>query len=115
MRRPGQVIDRAGWLLWNQPPPYRLGYRNGESIAMWCATGEIESFQVKWFMLGRVPLPLLTIVLLMSKPSIGGPLMLLGFAVSLATAVPYIHSWAFFHHTGEYLGTGKWTPEGSPS
>jgi hypothetical protein len=53
MRRPAQVIDRAGWLLWNQPPPYRLGYRNCYSIGVWCATGDFESFQVKWFMRGR--------------------------------------------------------------
>jgi hypothetical protein len=40
-----QVVDRAEWLLDNQPPQYQLGYRNCESIAIWCATGDFESFR----------------------------------------------------------------------
>jgi hypothetical protein len=51
---PEQVVDRAEWLLHNQPPPYQLGYRNCESIAVWCATGDFESFQVKAFMRWRI-------------------------------------------------------------
>lgn len=43
---PNQVIDRARWLLHHQPPSYQLGYRNCEAIAIWCATGDFESFQV---------------------------------------------------------------------
>ena len=30
---PEQVVDRAEWLLRHQPPPYRPGYRNCESVA----------------------------------------------------------------------------------
>jgi hypothetical protein len=47
---PEEVVDRAIWLCTNQPPAYRLGYLNCESIAIWCATGDFEIFQVKRFM-----------------------------------------------------------------
>ena len=107
---PEEVIDRAEWLLHHQPPIYQLGYRNCESIALWCATGDFESFQVKAFMLGKIPLWLATFGLLNKKPSIGkwvaGALIL----SSLATAVPYIHDRAFFDHTRRYPGIGNWKP-----
>jgi len=51
---PEQVVDRAYWLLKNQPPTYRLGYRNCKSIAIWCATGDFEAFQVQALMRRRI-------------------------------------------------------------
>lgn len=104
-----QVIDRAQWLVYNQPPPYRLGYRNCESIAVWCAADAFESFQVKrflgWKALGTA---LVVPTLAKRKPSVGYPLaIVLGF-VTLLTAVPSIHSWSFFDHTRRYPGIGEW-------
>ncbi|HTV11395.1 MAG TPA: lecithin retinol acyltransferase family protein [Acidimicrobiales bacterium] len=108
---PEQVVDRAEWLLHNQPPTYRLGYRNCESIALWCATGDFESFQVKAFMLWRTVLTLPVMVLLKKKPGNLALLAVTGITVSLFTAVPYINSWAFFNHTRLYPGIGNWTPK----
>lgn len=107
---PEQVVDRAEWLVHNQPPPYRLGYRNCESIALWCATGDFESFQVKAFMRKRVMFALPITALLKKKPSIGVPVAVGSIATSLLTAVPYMHSRAFFDHTRRYPGLGNWTP-----
>src|ERR1700681_887746 len=53
-----QVVDRAEWLFPTQRPPYQPGYRNCESIAIWCATGDFESFQAKKVMLWRIPITL---------------------------------------------------------
>jgi hypothetical protein len=107
---PEEVVDRARWLIYNQPPTYRLGYRNCESIAIWCATGDFESFQVKAFLRWKTPLTLLLIALLMGrKPSIGKPVALVGVGISLLTAVPYLHSRALFDHTRRYPGFGNWT------
>jgi hypothetical protein len=90
-------------------PAYRLGYRNCESIAIWCATGDFESFQVKRFMLRKTRL--LTPVIfyaLRRKPMVGTPLAVVSTLVTLSTAVPYIHSREFFDHTRPYPGFGKW-------
>jgi len=106
---PEQVIDRAEWLIRNQPPPYRLGYRNCESVAIWCATGDYESFQVKAFMRWRVLLTPLIFLLLPKKPSVGKALLLIGIATSVVTAFPYMHSRAFFDHTRQYPGLGNWS------
>jgi hypothetical protein len=105
---PEQVIDRAEWLLDHQPPSYQLGYRNCESIALWCATGDYESFQVKQFMYGQIPVSMVIVVLLAKKPSIGKPLAYISIAATALTAVPYQHSRAFFNHTRKYPGIGKW-------
>jgi hypothetical protein len=106
---PDDVVDRARWLCANQPPAYRLCYRNCESIAIWCATGDFESFQVKRFMLGKTRL--LTPVMfyaLPRKPKVGAPLAVVSMLVTLSTAVPYIHSREFFDHTRSYPGAGQW-------
>jgi Lecithin retinol acyltransferase len=110
MLPPEQVVDRAGWLVHNQPPPYHLGYRNCESIAVWCATGDFESFQVKGFMFGKSIMTLPALALMKKRPSIGEPLAIAGIVVSLITAVPYIHSRALFNHTRLYPGVGNWIP-----
>ena len=106
---PDEVVDRALWLCANQPPAYRLSYRNCESIAVWCATGDFESFQVKRFMGWKARL--LTPVIACAvprKPKVGMPLAVGSMLVSLLTAVPYIHSRAFFDHTRAYPGFGNW-------
>jgi hypothetical protein len=105
---PEEVVDRALWLLDNQPPSYRLGYRNCESIAIWCATGDFESFQVKRFMRGRMLVTPITFVLLRKKPRLGTIAAAVGVATSLFTAVPYMHSRAFYDHTRSYPGLGSW-------
>lgn len=105
---PDQVVDRAEWLLNNQPPTYSLGYRNCESIAVWCATGDFESFQVKAFLRWKALFGLPVIVLLSKKPSIGKPVAVAGLLISLWTAALYLHSRAFFDHTRQYPGIGKW-------
>jgi hypothetical protein len=110
---PEQVVDRAEWLLHNQPPPYQLGYRNCESIAIWCATGDYESFQVKKLMRGKIPLTLATTALIKRKPSIGILVAVAGIVITALTAVPYIHSRTFFDHTRRYPGIGKWVPSDS--
>jgi hypothetical protein len=107
---PEEVIDRAEWLLANQPPSYQLGYRNCESIALWCATGDFESFQVKKFMLGKIPLSMATLMLLNKKPSVGKWLAVAAVGSSLLTAVPYVHDRVFFDHTRRYPGIGNWKP-----
>jgi hypothetical protein len=106
---PEEVVDRALWLCANQPPAYQLGYRNCESIAIWCATGDFESFQVKRFMgwKARLVTPMI-VYALRRKPKVGVPLAVGSMLVSLSTAVPYIHSRAFFNHTRAYPGVGKW-------
>jgi len=50
-------------------------------------------------------------VLLKKKPSIGRPLAVVAIATSLLTAVPYMHSRAFFNHIRRYPGIGNWTPD----
>jgi len=106
---PEQVIDRAEWLVHNQPPPYHLGYRNCESIAIWCSTGDFESFQVKAFMRNQVPFSLVTVALLRKKPSIGKPLAVAGMAITALTAIPYMSNRAFFDHARRYPGIGNWS------
>jgi hypothetical protein len=96
-------------MIRNQPPPYRLGYRNCESIAIWCATGDYESFQVKAFMRWRMLLTPLTYLLLRKRPTVDKALLLIGIATSLVTAVPYMHSRAFFDHTRQYPGPPNWS------
>jgi hypothetical protein len=78
---PEQVVDRARWLICNQPPTYRLGYRNCESIAIWCATGDFESFQVKAFLRWKTPLTLPVILLMSKRPSIGKPVAVVGIGI----------------------------------
>lgn len=107
---PEETIDRAEWLRHNQPPPYRLGYRNCESIAIWCATGDFETFQVKAFNRWRLAFSLPTVWLLRRKPSLGKPLAFAGILLSLLTSVPYVHSRALFEHTRRYPGRRKWAP-----
>lgn len=104
-----EVVDRALWLCVNQPPAYRLGYRNCESIAIWCATGDFESFQVKRFLgwKARLVTPMIAYAL-RRKSKVGVPLAVGSMLVSLSTAVPYIHSRAFFDHTRAYPGLGNW-------
>jgi Lecithin retinol acyltransferase len=106
---PDQVIDRARWMLHNQPPPYQLGYRNCESIGVWCATGDFESFQVKeilgWKSLAVLP----TVALIRRRPALGRWVGLASIGISLLTAVPYIHSRALFDHTRGYPGIGNWS------
>lgn len=105
---PEEVVDRALWLCANQPPAYRLGYRNCESIAIWCATGDFESFQVKRFMMWKTRLITPVIVYaLRRQPRLGTRLAIGSMLVSLSTAVPYIHSRAFFNHTRAYPGFGN--------
>jgi hypothetical protein len=106
---PDEVVDRALWLCVKQPPAYRLGYRNCESIAIWCATGDFESFQVKRFMLWKARL--LTPVIfyaLRRTPKVGTPIAVGSMVVTLSTAVPYIHGREFFEHARAYPGFGKW-------
>jgi len=105
---PDEVVDRVEWLLCNQPPSYRLGYRNCESIAVWCATGDFESFQVKAFLRNRILLTLPIMVVVKKKPSIGKPLAVAGIAISLLTAIPYLLDRTFFDHTRRYPGIGNW-------
>lgn|GEM_PF-3339178 len=108
---PEQVMDRAEWLVSYQPPPYRLGYRNCESIAIWCATGDFESFQVKKFILIRaLIIPLLTIAAFRWKRWAGWAVMAVGHAITLVTTVPYNSSWALYKHTRCYPGIGNWQP-----
>lgn len=106
-----QVVDRAEWLLHNQPPRYRLGYRNCESIAIWCATGDFESFQVKAFIRWRALFSLPIIFLLTKRPAIGFPIALVGIATTALTAFPYNLNRAFFNHARKYPGIGNWTAE----
>jgi hypothetical protein len=108
---PEEVVDRARWMCANQPPAYRLGYRNCESVAIWCATGDFESFQVKRFMgwKARLVTPVIAYAL-RRKPKAGVALALGSMFVTLSTAVPYIHSRAFFDHTRAYPGPGNWDP-----
>ena len=106
-----QVIDRAEWLLDNQPPPYQPGYRNCESIAVWCATNDFESFQAKKVMLWRTPITMATFVLWAKKPSIGKWPVFVGLLITMLTAVPYQLSWKLFNHVHRYPGIGNWTPK----
>ena len=106
---PDQVIDRSQWLLHNQPPSYQLGYRNCETVANWCATGDFESFQVKGFLGWKSAAFLPTVVLLRRKPSVGKWVGLASIGLSLLTAIPYIHSRALFDHVGRYPGIGDWS------
>jgi hypothetical protein len=87
----------------------RLGYRDCESIAIWCATGDFESFQVKRFMgwKARLITPIVAYAL-HRKPRVGAPLAVVSSVVTLLTALPYIHSRAIFDHTRVYPGFGKW-------
>jgi hypothetical protein len=103
-----QVIDRARWILHNQPPPYQLGYRNCESIALWCATGDFESFQVKGFLSWKSLALLPTIAVVRRKPALGPWIGVASFGITLLTAIPYLHSRALFDHTGRYPGIGNW-------
>lgn len=106
---PDRVIDRARWLLHNQPPSYQLGYRNCESVAIWCATGDFESFQVKRFLGWKTVAFLPTVILIRRKPSVGKWVGIASVGVSLLTAIPYIHSRALFDHVGRYPGIGCWS------
>jgi hypothetical protein len=106
---PQEVADRALWLCANQPPGYRLGYRNCESIAIWCATGDFESFQVKRFLGWKTRLVTpLVVYAVRRKPRLGTPLAVGSILVSLSTAFPYIHSRAFFDHARAYPEIGMW-------
>lgn len=104
-----ETVDRALWLVHHQPPRYRLGYRNCESIAIWCATGDYESFQVKrvmlWKSLADVSIP----YLLRKKPDLVIKVRVASLVFSLFTAIPYIHDKRLFDHTRQYPGIGNWT------
>ena len=105
---PEDVVDRAEWLVENQPPPYRLGYRNCESIAIWCKAGYFESFQAKYVFRWGVPLSLFTVILLKRRSRLVLPVFALSTAISLGGSVPYIHGRALFEHTRKYPGRGNW-------
>ncbi len=105
---PDQVADRAEWLVSHQPPPYQLGFRNCESIAIWCATGDYESFQVKRFMRGRVLVTLALLPLARRRPKLYLALAAIGLVVSLLTAFPYNINRKFYDHTRQYPGIGEW-------
>jgi hypothetical protein len=102
------VADRAAWLVEHQPPTYRLGYRNCESIAIWCKTEDFESFQAKRVFRLGVPLSLATLVLQRRRSKLFLPAFALSTAISLGGAVPYIHSRALKVHTNQYPGRGNW-------
>lgn len=105
---PDEVVDRALWLCVNQPPAYRLGYRNCESIAIWCATGDFESFQVKRFMLGKTGIVSPPIFYcLPRRRALGSALAAGSVIITLLTAVPYMHGRALFDHTRAYPGLGN--------
>jgi hypothetical protein len=105
---PEQVVDRAEWLLRNQPPPYHLGFRNCESIAIWCATGDYETFQVKRFIRARLIVSVPLLLAAQKRPKALLAFGLVGGAVSLLTAVPYMTNREFFDHTRRYPGIGNW-------
>jgi Lecithin retinol acyltransferase len=105
---PGNVVDRAEWLIENQPPAYRLGYRNCESIAIWCKTGDFENFQAKRVFAWGVPLSLAAVFLQKRRSRLFLPSFALSTAISLGGSVPYIHSRALFDHTRRYPGKGNW-------
>ena len=105
---PEEVVDRAEWLYHEQPPEYQLGFRNCESIAVWCATGAYETFQVKALM-GALALTSVGGLLVSRRwPRLGKGLSIANVGASLLTAVPYIHNRAFFDHTRRYPGRGNW-------
>lgn len=102
------VLDRADWLLDNQPPRYRLGHRNCESIAIWCATGDFESFQVKAFSMWMVACNMVLLLVSRRHPRLFVWLSLVVFIATLLTSVPSIHSRALFDHARGYPGLGNW-------
>lgn len=104
-----EVVDRAEWLCFDQPPEYRLGFRNCESIAVWCATGAFESFQVKAFMGGRVLVSFAALLLYRRRPQLWKWLSIAEVMLSLLTSVPYNLDRAFFDHTRRYPGRGNWS------
>jgi hypothetical protein len=106
---PDQVVDRAVWLLHHQPPRYQLGHRNCESIAIWCATGDFESFQVKRFLRWAPLVTLALMALSRRRPGARIAVVISGIVVPSLTAVPYIYSRALFDHTRLYPGIGNWT------
>jgi hypothetical protein len=111
---PEDVLDRAEWLCYDQPPEYQLGCRNCESIAVWCATGAFESFQVKAFTGALAWLLLASTFLHRRWPALWKWLSIAISIASLLTAVPYVMDRAFFDHTRRYPGRGNWpTPQGS--
>jgi hypothetical protein len=104
------VADRAQWLLANQPPPYRVGYRNFESIAIWCKTGDFESFQFKRVSRWGVMLSSASVLLLRRRSRWRLPVVTTSTAISFFGSVPYIMDRGFFVHTRRYAGRGgKWT------
>lgn len=108
---PGEVVDRALWLLENQPPPYRPGYRNCESIAVWCATGAFESYQAKRFMLWKTAIfTPIVFYALRRAGAVGKTLAAASLAITSQTAIPYQINRALFNHAQAYPGPGNWTP-----
>lgn len=104
-----EVIDRAMWLCYEQPPQYQLGYRNCESIAIWCATGAFESFQVKAFTGALGPLSVAnTIAFYRRHPAMWKWFSMAITAASFLTAFPYMMDRSFFNHTRRYPGRGNW-------
>lgn len=106
---PAVTIDRALWLVHHQPPRYQLGFRNCESIAVWCASGDYETFQAKKFMQWKAPAIIPIAYVVRKKPALGFVLGAGSVAISLMTGVPYMHNRAFFKHTKQYPGLGNWT------
>lgn len=103
------VVDRGKWLITNQPPPYQLGYRNCESIAIWCATGDFESFQVKKVVSVLPAVGVMGTIIAKKYPKAGYSVAVAASAASLLSAVPYIHSRTLFNHVRAYPGRGRWT------
>lgn len=105
---PDQVVNRAEWLLCNQPPTYRLGYRNCESVAIWCASGDFESFQVKQFLWYENFLGLVSIGILRKYPKVARTLGLVDITLKMLTAVPITFDRKFFDHARQYPGIDHW-------
>jgi hypothetical protein len=79
------TVDRALWLVRHQPPKYQLGFRNCESIAVWCVSGDYESFQAKKFMRWKAPAIIPIAYAMRKKPTLGLVLGAGSIIISLMT------------------------------
>ena len=107
---PDETIDRARWLVDNQPPTYWVAHRNCEYIANWCATGDFESFQTKRLIGAKamaLDLPLLFALRKLSSRN-AKLLATASGVITLASAVPYIHDWTLANHLRTYPGIRRW-------
>ncbi len=107
---PELIVDRARWLIKNQPPAYWVAHRNCEYIANWCATGYFESFQTKRFMGAKAvvfSLPLLLSMRALS-PRAARTVGAVSIGITLVTAVPYQLDSRLPRHLRTYPGLGAW-------